>query len=479
MRPSDNRYMNCYIALSFCLIVSSACSKLRPSRPENDDNTPPSAFFTVTPDSGSVLVPYFLNASSSSDAEDELDELRIRWDWDGNGSWDTPLDTVKQITHRFTEAALYTVIMEVRDTGDLADTTQQMVSVSGNLLWKFDTPGMNMSSPAIGVNGTIYFGSGRYICALNPDGTLRWNYLTEGSVYSSPAVDDNGRIFVGSEDSYLYALDSDGTLFWKYQTGSQIESSPAIGADGTIYVCSDQLYSIDNTGSLKWSNPEGGGYSSPAIDADGSIYVHTGGMSSGELLAFSPDGAMKWSFSTNGGMTSPAIGTDGAIYVGSSNYYIYALEPDGTLRWEFKTATGMLSTSPAIGNDGSIYVGTVYGRIYALNPNGSLKWRFSGKTGVGAYTSSPAIGSDGTIYFYKGHHISAVSVDGELLWEYPIGHMIFWANRCSPTVTESGVIYIGGMDGFFYALQSNSSGLTQSAWPKFRCNPQNTGRRLP
>ena len=51
------------------------------------------------------------------------------------------------------------------------------------------------------------------------NGTLKWKFLTGGSVYSSPAIGVNGTIYVGSDDCYLYAINPDGTLKWKFQTG--------------------------------------------------------------------------------------------------------------------------------------------------------------------------------------------------------------------------------------------------------------------
>jgi L-alanine-DL-glutamate epimerase-like enolase superfamily enzyme len=87
------------------------------------------------------------------------------------------------------------------------------------------------------------------------------------------------------------------------------------------------------------------------------------------------------------------------------------------------------------GADGAIYVG-VGGHLYAINPNGSLKWRYD--TIWSWVRSCPAIISDGTIYV-------VTSDDG-----YP----------------PSG----------FYAVYSDSPGLANSSWPRFRQNNQNTGR---
>ena len=86
----------------------------------------------------------------------------------------------------------------------------------GILKWKYQTDNHVNSSPAIGVDGTIYFGSDdNYVYALYPNGTLKWKYMTGGYVYSSPAIDSDGTIYVGGLDKYVYALNSDGTLKWR------------------------------------------------------------------------------------------------------------------------------------------------------------------------------------------------------------------------------------------------------------------------
>ena len=82
---------------------------------------PPEALFLASPPAGTVITPLAASANLSSDYEDPLAQLQVRWDWEGNGSW-TPWTVVKYATHRYRVAGMRTLILEVRDLAGLTDT---------------------------------------------------------------------------------------------------------------------------------------------------------------------------------------------------------------------------------------------------------------------------------------------------------------------------------------------------------------------
>jgi outer membrane protein assembly factor BamB len=269
---------------------------------------------------------------------------------------------------------------------------------SNSLHWILKTNSSIHSSPAVGVDGTVYVGSwdikdntDNNLYAVDPNGKQKWKFETKGGVYS-PAIGADGVIYVGSEDNNLYAVDPDGKQKWKFETKGRIPP-PAIGADGTIYVGSEDnnLYAVDPDRKQKWKFETKGRVSSPAIGADGTIYV---GSWDNNLYAVDPDGKQKWKFETKENVSSPSIGADGTIIVGSKDNNLYAVDPGGKLKWKFETK-GEVFSSPAIGADGIIYVGSLDNNLYAVNPDGKLKWKFETK---GEVRSSPAIGAGGTIY---------------------------------------------------------------------------------
>ena len=177
-----------------------------------------------------------------------------------------------------------------------------------------------------------------YDTSSNP-GTQRWKFTAGNSVYSSPAIGVDGTIYVGSGDSNLYAINSDGTQKWKFTTGNEVLSSPAIGAEGTIYVGSadKHLYAVNPGGTQKWKFATGARViSSPAVGSDGTIYVGSNDLN---VYAVNPNGTRKWKFATQGDVLcfSPAIGADGTLYIGSDGNSLYAVNPDGSTKWLFTT----------------------------------------------------------------------------------------------------------------------------------------------
>lgn len=113
----------------------------------------------------------------------------------------------------------------------------EAVHPDGTEKWTFTGSGPGGTAPAIGPDGTIYFGSDNTtFYAVRPDNTLKWTFPTGASIFSSAAIGSEGTIYFGSNDGKLYALNPDGTLKWALQLGDMLQSSPAIGSDGTIYI---------------------------------------------------------------------------------------------------------------------------------------------------------------------------------------------------------------------------------------------------
>jgi len=240
---------------------------------------------------------------------------------------------------------------------------------------------ISYGSPAIAPDGTIYVTTAdpkNLLVAVNPNGTEKWRYQTGQWMTSAPAIGSDGTIFFGSTDTYIYAVNPNGTLRWRYKTGDYVMGSASIAADGTVYIASwdGYLYALNpHNGSLVWRCRIGDGSKvNPSIGPDGTIYI--GGK---DLYAILPNGTLRWTFvlDSNSFVTwsSPAISADGIIYFGTNigdgqGGDFIAVNPNGTERWRQRIANWWVDSSPAIGEDGTVYIGCVYeggiGYLYAF-----------------------------------------------------------------------------------------------------------------
>jgi uncharacterized protein (TIGR02145 family) len=93
-------------------------------------NTPPTALFTVSPTSGTTSTNFAFDASGSTDNETPTSQLQVRWDFDGNGSWDTNWDTDKTQNHQYSTEATYNAKLEVKDNEGLTDQYTRSITVS-------------------------------------------------------------------------------------------------------------------------------------------------------------------------------------------------------------------------------------------------------------------------------------------------------------------------------------------------------------
>ena len=100
-------------------------------------NSAPTASFTFSPATGTTATTFEFNASSSTDSEDAIDDLEVRWDWNDDGTWDTSWTTNKTALHVFVTAGTHTVALAVRDTGGLEGTTMDDVVVAEQVIPEF------------------------------------------------------------------------------------------------------------------------------------------------------------------------------------------------------------------------------------------------------------------------------------------------------------------------------------------------------
>ncbi|MGD9598599.1 MAG: PQQ-binding-like beta-propeller repeat protein [Steroidobacteraceae bacterium] len=274
------------------------------------------------------------------------------------------------------------------------------------------------SSPAVAY-GKVYFGSGDgHVYAVDArSGVLHWKFAMRDVVHASPAI-DNGTVYIGSWGGDFRALDAaTGESKWLFQAGEDpvihnqvgFQSSAAI-VDGVVYVgCRDaRVYALDaKTGRKRWDYPTSRSWvnGTPAV-RDGIVYVGTSDTS--RVMALdAKNGRLRFNFDAQGFVFSSVALAGRLAYVGSHNGKLYALDAaTGALAWEFRT-------------DGS-----KADPLHLLTAEGALDGA--------AFAPVFRDFQDMYIDHYRFRSIGAI--------------------LASPAI-DSGVVYIGSLDGKLYALQ--------------------------
>ncbi|MFP4000754.1 MAG: PQQ-binding-like beta-propeller repeat protein [Thermoplasmata archaeon] len=358
--------------------------------------------------------------------------------------------------------------------------------VDGTINWTYETDKWLWSSPAIGSEGIMYFGSpDKKLYALNTeDGTEKWTFKTDGEIISSPAVSEDETIYFGTENNKLYAVDSEGDLKWDYTTDGEIYSSPNLDDEGNIYFGSkdNSLYSLDQSGNLNWkAELDSWVWASPAISEDNTVYVGSG---QGTLYAIdSEDGTEIWNYSTEESIySSPTVDEDGTVYFGSYDETLYALNQDGSMKWKYDLGS-KIHPSPAIGKDGTVYIGSHDGVLSAVK-EGELKWSFETSDRI---SSSAAISSDGVIYIgSEDGSFYALDLEGNEIWSYDtndqevgtaeIGpYQSEGAVYSSPAIGEDGRVFINSFNGNVYSF--TGSDMHMDIWKEVEMSVRIAGRK--
>ena len=224
---------------------------------------------------------------------------------------------------------------------------------NGSIKWSYNAGYPLQSSPILDSGGNIYFGAGQSVYSIADGGNrfiTRWlvPFVTGANVNSSPALGQNGLLYFGSDDGYLYAVNSlNGLLAWPPlnlslpDTTHPIYTSATVDASNNVIIgngsyMDGSLNYIDGiTGAILWQTsyePENGPFYNTVAVKDDTIYLST------IAYVFAIDrltGALKWKFfSLNCYYTSPIVDASGIIYVASINAnsnhgVVHALKDNG------------------------------------------------------------------------------------------------------------------------------------------------------
>jgi len=106
----------------------------------------PTARFTYSPAAPVANSSVLFDASSSTDADPSA-TLQARWDWNGDGAWDTALSASLAAQHVFPSPGTYSVKLEIQDSHGLTNSTGQAISVAPSGIGDKTPPQVLITSP--------------------------------------------------------------------------------------------------------------------------------------------------------------------------------------------------------------------------------------------------------------------------------------------------------------------------------------------
>ncbi|WP_211654848.1 outer membrane protein assembly factor BamB family protein [Planococcus alpniumensis] len=328
--------------------------------------------------------------------------------------------------------------------------------------WIFETDeagaGIEMSSPIVGAEGSVYVISGggdRQLYSVNSDGTKEWSKplsFNGDANYLFPVLNSTGNLYIKTTNAYEFRLDglkravSDlGTPYW---------GSLAVGNDGTSYLGgSGVVHGLDADLKEKWTYTDYSDNKTPVLGHDGMLYVLAGSGQQEQLTALDANGKLKWAYKLAHDVSNsiPVVANDGTIYV-TVRGAIYAIDPAGKLKWKKELPNTVGNSVPSVDEDGVVYF-AYDNQLMALNSDGTEKWKFASKYAINTnQISRTVIDKDGVAYFTAGDQgngiLYAVSDKGTKKWHMDLAGVA----GNTPAINADGTIYVSTSRGKLYAI---------------------------
>ena len=186
------------------------------------------------PYNGHVLSSITFNASGSSDVEDGL--VGYRWDFTGDGIWDTEWASSPTTTHSYSAAGTYTVKLQVKDDEEQydEDTTTALITEVTNRQPIADAGGPYTAR----INKIVVF-NGK--ASVDPDGSIvgyRWDFTGDG-VYDTEWLDTTTTTHTfsktGTYTAVLQVKDNDDAIDTDTTTITITSNSPPTADAGGPY----------------------------------------------------------------------------------------------------------------------------------------------------------------------------------------------------------------------------------------------------
>jgi outer membrane protein assembly factor BamB len=170
------------------------------------------------------------------------------------------------------------------------------------------------------------------VLQISADGRLVWSIYV-GSVVSSPAVGEDGTIYFGSGDRNVWAVTDGGMTRWRYTTPMPVVAS--------AHCTSEAVYIGDRNGTMYKVRGWFADKSRNAMFYFLLLHLHRKKILYPKLrkfcVQFNLDGSVAWRFATKGEIWgTPRTTRDGRVVFGSMDKTFYCVsDTDGTLIWAY------------------------------------------------------------------------------------------------------------------------------------------------
>jgi hypothetical protein len=313
-----------------------------------------------------------------------------------------------------------------------------------------EEPAIYSDTALVSVSGNgQYFLAGSEGGAINffdKTGTLLWAYPT-GKRITSVSTSHTGNYIVingvdpiDASNGTVYCFNPHGDLLWQSDPAMGIQQA-RISSDGTTIVAAGYtgtaeakdpvLYSLDQTGNVRWKILKlTGGVSVVALSEDGNaIVVGTWGgggsrdRNDGSVRLFSGNGTLLGKYGTKSWVIGVDMSRDGSTIAAIDRDVVYFLNHDGNLLGNYSSR--YQTRSVAISANGNFVAAGSQYKVYYFNRSGNLLWDL---TDMG-YVYSVALSDDGTSVlagtapggnYPKNGTVYSLNKNGTVRWSYPI-----------------------------------------------------------
>ncbi|MFC9161657.1 PQQ-binding-like beta-propeller repeat protein [Streptomyces fungicidicus] len=227
--------------------------------------------------------------------------------------------------------------------------------------------------------GLLYYGSGRYLYALDADnGDPLWKY--EDEFHASPVV--VGDVAYGHLVAFVYALDTrTGKKLWDYGYGVNVDGDITVTRDTLLLHGGRKLIAVDTgTRETKWTHRAASDAETDAVVADGRVYFGTqdGALyavdekSGDEVWRRTFEGEL-WDGRLGGGAGEPEV-VDGTVYFENDGYVSAFDAETGRTLWQRKQKADEVTALTVV--DGTVLTHDSDGNLTAMDArSGKSLWR--------------------------------------------------------------------------------------------------------